>query len=291
MYRKIITNLLGCMLGITAVVSLAQEEPASHSADVVVSSGVEGGGYWSAGARLHDVAAEMDLEVANHTSSGSLENLERLMDSSSAVNVAFAQADALQHYVNQHPGEARKLDILESIGQECVFIVVGANSDIRNGKDLQEAGELRLGIASASSGIAVTFGYMASHLPELADIDVVYGDTRSAMEHLDSAGASVDAIMMVHRPRELSPEVDMALSHPGRFHFVELDAEGLDMVLANEREVYRSMNLAMPGADAAVKTICVEGLMLANKQKLNGRQRNKLTELVNFHWMRVYATP
>jgi hypothetical protein len=51
------------------------------------------------------------------------------------------------------------------------------------------------------------------------------------------------------------------------------------------------MNLAMPGADEAIKTICVEGLLLANKQKLNGRQHSKLTELVNFHWMRVYATP
>jgi TRAP-type uncharacterized transport system substrate-binding protein len=236
-------------LGVAVTVSLAQEEPAARRADVVVSSGVEGGGYWSAGARLQDVAAEMDLEVANRSSSGSLENLERLLDSNSPVNVAFAQADALQHYVNHHPGEERKLDILESIGQECVFIVVGANSDIRNGKDLQEAGELRLGIASASSGIAVTFGYMASHLPDLADIEVVYGDTRSAMEHLDSGGASVDAIMMVHRPRELSPEVDMALSHPGRFNFFEQDGEGLDVVLAKEREVYSSNKKAMPRAE------------------------------------------
>lgn len=291
MSQLIISRLFICLLAVVSSVSFAQEETADRRPDIVVSSGAEGGGYWSAAARLQEVAAGMDLQLVNKTSSGSLENLEKLLDGSSSVNVAFAQADALRHYFDRRPGEKRKLDILESIGQECVFIVTGANSNIRNGEDLQKARETRLGIASANSGVAVTFGYLVSQLPGLADTKVVYGDTRSAMEQLGRPDAGVDAVMVVHRPRELSPEVDMALSHPDRFHFIELDDEGLDMELANGRKVYRSMNLAMPDADESVKTICVEGLLIANKQKLKPRHHIKLTELVNYHWMRVYATP
>ena len=41
---------------------------------------------------------------------------------------------------------------------------------------------LRLGIASADSGIAATFGYMSSRLTGLLDISVRYGDTRPLMK-------------------------------------------------------------------------------------------------------------
>ncbi len=63
------------------------------------------------------------------------------------------------------------------------------------------------------------------------------------------------------------------------------------MELENGRKVYRAMNLSMSDTDESIKTICVEGLLLANKQKLKPRYRSKLTDLVNYHWMRVYATP
>jgi hypothetical protein len=39
-----------------------------------------------------------------------------------------------------------------------------------------------------------------------------------------------------------------------------------------------------------VNTICVSGLLLANKQKLSITQRNQLSDLVSYHWMQVYAT-
>ena len=54
--------------------------------------------------------------------------------------------------------------------------------------------------------------------------------------------------------------------------------------------VYRSMRLALPGVEDPVTTICVRGLVLGHKQKLSASQSTTLTDLVNYHWMRVYST-
>jgi len=288
--RPALTLLLSAIswCGVNAV---AEEERADAASGVVLMSGVEGGGYWSAGARLQAVAKqEVDLDVTNLPSSGSLENLESLVDGDSPVNLVFAQADAAQHYLSQHPEDLIKLDLLENIGQECVFIVTGIDSEIRTDEDLREAADLRMGIASRTSGMAVTFNYMVSQVPELADIKVTYGDTAALMDELNASDASVDAIMMVHRPREHSAEVDQALADAEHFRFVELSDERFTEELWNGRKVYRAMKLALPGAEKPVNTICVSGLLLANKQKLSINQRNQLSDLVSYHWMQVYAT-
>jgi len=285
--------LLLCVLGWGTLPALAEEqnEAAANDTGVVLMSGVEGGGYWSAGTRLQAVAErEVHLPVANLPSSGSLENLKSLLDRDSPVNLAFAQADAAQLYLSHHPEELVKLDVLENIGQECVFIVTGIGSKIHTDKDLREATNLRLGIASANSGMAVTFDYMMSQIPELADVKVIYGDTNAAMKTLNSSDASVDAVMTIHRPREHSSEVDQALTDGSHFRFVELSDERFTEELWNGRKVYRTMKLALPGADKPIQTICVPGLLLANKQKLSIAQRNQLGDLVSYHWMQVYAT-
>lgn len=291
MDRLIRKTLFVCLFGMAAIMAQSEEESVAILPDIVISTGVEGGGYWSAGDRFQTVAGEMGLEVENLPSMGSLDNLEKLLDPENPVNMAFAQADAVQHYLLDHSDDRRKLDTVENVGQECVFIITGGDSVIASDVDLQKAKGLRLGISSANGGAAVTYRYMASRVPELADIEVVYGDTREVVAQLNSATASVDAVMMVHRPREFSDEVSEALSNPEEYQFVKLSDERLIAKLPSGEQVYRSMNLAMPGATEPVKTICVRGLLLGNKEKLNGVTRNRVTDLVSYHWMRVYATP
>ena len=283
---------LACVIVFSALNSVLAQERAAPNDSIVLSSGVQGGGYWSAGARLQVVAErEVGLAVENLTSSGSLENLEALLDNTSSVNLAFAQADAVQHYLNQHPNELNKLELIENVGVECVFIITGIDSDIETDEDFREAKDFRLGISSPSSGIAVTYDYMVSQIPEMEDIEVSYGNNMLVMEKLNASDATVDAVMMVHRPREHSLEVDYALSNPDRYRFVKLTNARLTQELWNGRKIYRSMKLALPGASEPVQTICVLGLLLANKEKLTIEQRNQLGEIANYHWMQVYATP
>jgi|TARA_B110000503_G_scaffold4350_2_gene5768 hypothetical protein len=58
----------------------------------------------------------------------------------------------------------------------------------------------------------------------------------------------------------------------------------------NSSGVYRTTKLAMPEPREPVKKLCVRGLLLANKQKLTIDQRNKLSDLMMYHWMEIYPT-
>ncbi len=293
MDRLFSRTLLVCLLAFGAPFHpVAQESgEVADAPDVVLSSGSRGGGYWNAAKRLQSAAEKKaGLAVEVLPSTGSLENLELTLDENSPVNLAFTQADAAQYYLDGHPEQIEKLDLLENIGQECVFIITGGDSKIRNEKDLHDAADLRIGISSPTSGVAVTFQYMASGIPGMDDISVVYGDTLAAMQQLDSPDSTVDAVMVVHRPRERSPEVSHALENSDRYRFVELNDNLFLQSLWNGSKIYRTMNLAMPEPNKPVKTLCMRGVLLANKLKLTTEQRNKLSDLVLYHWMEIYPT-
>ena len=270
--------------------------PLSNMANpLVISSGIEGGGYWSAATRLQTVAADLELEVQVEASTGSLHNLARLLDGGDPTSLVLAQADALQHYLDEHPGQSHKIEILENIGQECVFIITGGNSAIHSDADLQQDQDYQIAISSPDSGVAVTYAYMTTLAPEMAGTSVLYTDTAEAMNGLQAADSAVaDAVMLVHRPKEYSPEVDLALRNPDKFRFFQIEDERFKSELPNGEAVYKPLKLAIPVPDSEerrqVNTICVKGLLVANKDKLTAGQRATLGDLVNVHWIKVYAT-
>ncbi|MEH6636195.1 MAG: hypothetical protein V7700_11775 [Halioglobus sp.] len=293
---RFISLLLTALLGLFPVLSWGAEEESSAPAQsgLVISSGAEGGGYWSAAARLQKVVHDMGSGAENRPSNGSLDNLEALTDPASPVNMAFAQADALQYFLYDKPGARPQLDVLENIGQECVFIITAASSKLRSDADLQKTGKPRLAIASHTSGVAVTFNYMTRLVPEFEKVQVNYRDTLGPMEQLGSAQAPVDAVMVVHRPREHSPELDLALVDKERYRILEISDPRLTGKSKDGQEVYRAMNLAIPGPEGAdptlVNSICVKGLLVTNREKLSAAQQSLLADVVNVHWMRVFAT-
>jgi len=259
------------------------------------SSGIKGGGYWSAATRLQTVAAEMGLEVQVEESKGSLHNLSRLLDSEDPTTLAFAQADALQHFFNEHTGVSKKVSILENIGQECVFIIAGADREIKTAGDLQQDKGHTLAISSPDSGTAVTYSYMTTLVPKLAATSVRYGDTSIAMgELLSENSEGVDAVMLVQRPKEHSPELDRALRNPEQFRFVDLASEPFSSKPGNTETIYQPLKLAIPVPSSRerriVNTVCVKGLLVANKDKLLPEQEKILAKMIAYRWMEVYAT-
>lgn len=274
-------SLLFCLAG----VSHAEETTGS----IVMSSGARGGGYWSAATRLQRVAAELGLKLEVLESRGSLHNLLQLDAIDSPVNLTFTQADALQYYLDKRPALAQQVEILEDIGQECVYVISARGGGIGTVVDL--AKQRRIAIGSAGSGVAVTFEYMATLVPELADTEVVFTDTRQALDQLNTASSVADAVMVVHRPKEHSPELDRALAQPQTYQLVEIADERFGQKLPNGDAVYNSLELALPGSGSrgGLKTICTKGLLVSNKHKLAREQRYKLDEVLNYHWMRVYV--
>ncbi len=284
--------LLVCLLAPIANVAHSQNA-AAPAADIVLSSGLEGGGYWNTGNRLQAVARDGGLTVVNQPSIGSLDNLKKLLASDSPVSLAFAQADALQYYLNENPGAAQAVERLQSVGEECVFIISSEDSDIRTDEDMQEAQRLYLGIKSSKSGIWVTFNYMKSLVPELQQTTLMYGDTVKMMTDIAHPKTDMDeAVMVVHGSNEHSPEIDMVVANPDRFRFVKITDERFTQNAPGGQAVYRRKKVAPGAVDGAraVETICVQGLLLANKNKLTAEQRKPLTEIISTQWARVQPT-
>ena len=287
--------LVKIMQKITATALLVTWPLIGTADPIVFSSGAKGGGYWSAASRLKGIGVFKGLEVRVEESPGSLHNLERLMDASDPTSLVLAQADALQHYLSENPGQSEKIEILENIGQECVFIITAGDSPVATDEDLQKTGDYQLAISSPDSGVAFTFTHMTTLVPELSDITVQYTDTSAALKGIsEGETGGVDAVMVVHRPKEFSPELDLALRNPDKFGIVKISDERLEAELPGGETVYKSLKLAVPVPDSEqrreVTTICVKGLLIAHKEKMTEQQRSKLDELVNAHWMQVYAT-
>lgn len=287
--RGLLTSLSLTAAGIGALPVSAQEEA---EPPLVISSGREAGGYWAAAQRLARVAEGERFAIEVVASDGSRANLEALDTPESPVNLALAQADALLDYLDSNPKFSKRIAILENIGQECAFLVTRADSEIRSDADLQAARGFKLGISNPGAGTAVTFNYMTHLVPELDNVDVVYTDTAQ----LDSllADRTVDGVLMVQRPKEYSAELDTARGHPDLYRFVKIDDSRLQRKLPNGDEVYTRAEIALPaginGEHQVVETLCVQGLLLVNRDKISNRQSRQLLDVVNYHWMRVYAT-
>lgn len=282
------------LLGLWMVVASIAE--GASDGTLVMSAAKKGGGYWGVGTRLRDVAQLQGLTIDVIESNGSLQNLQRLDDPDSPVALALTQADALKHYLHSHPTFVKKVDILESIGHECVLVIAGIDRGIDSVKDLWGDNGRVMAIRSPDSGVAATFDYMTLLEPRFKATVVKHMETLEAMERIKEPGdaGGLSAVMLVQRPKVRSPEVDLALRQPEVYRFVDIDDSALEDKLPSGQAVYTLMDITLQRGEGAagvtVRTICTEGLLLAAKSKLSEAQRKGLEFIIDYQWMRVYPT-
>lgn len=281
-----------CLLAPLPLGSLAQSEQGASVDVVVISSGLEGGGYWLAGNRLKAASVNAGLDMENRSSTGSLSNLKALMDPDSPVNMAFVQADALQFYLQDRPGEAASIETIRSIGEECVFIISGSKSGVKDLGDIENAKRFHLGIKSPNSGIRVTFDHMTTLVPQLKHVTVRYGDSvemiNDWVHHLSDIKR---AVMVVHAPDAHSEEIDMVIANPDKYRFVKIKDTRLTQSGESGQSAYTAESIA-PGAVSGanrVPTICVEGLLIGHKDKLSDAVQNKIASLSDEQWQKIQS--
>lgn len=272
--------LWACSLFLATSLAQAADPP------LVISTGKSGGGYHTIGERLKSVMAEQDQSVQVLTSAGSLENLNRLDDLNSPVSVGLTQADALKYYLKDHPTFANQMINLGEIGKECVFIVTGQDSDIRDDSDLQKAGKKLIAVQSPNSGVAVTWEYMTLLEPKFKNTAPAFVDGAEALLQMKSSGkaSTIQAAMVVQRPMAQSTEMQVVLENPKNFRLVPVKDWDLNDQLPDGSAVYTFENVTVAekkwGFDTAVDTICTRGLMVANKAKLTADQRTRLSKVM-----------
>lgn len=284
-YRHLFLSLM-----VPALLWVVPPAAATEPAGLVVGTGVEGGSFWNAGQRLRDVAQEMGLEIEMLASEGSLENIDELLDEDNAVNLAFVQADALQLHFNRYPRDRRKIEILEKIGQQCLFVAARLKSGFDEVDDLQDAGGVQVGVDFAATDVSLSIDYINSRDDQFETAEVVYGNFEVLADEVYRDAQGADVLVLLSGPRNHAEHLRYVLDNPHRYQLLDFESDLLAEPLPDGRKIYREIKLALPGLSKPMRTLCVSGLLVANREKLPPRARNRLTDLVSYHWMRVYST-
>lgn len=272
----------------------AAGEPAKPAADLVFSSGRLNSAYWGVANRFKKVASGAGLNVDVQESVGSLQNLERMEDANSPVNMALTQSDALHEYLEQHPSLVHKLTIVESIGLECVFMITTLDKDVSNESDLAGKKGFRIAVPAAESGAAVTYRNLTQLNTNFAGTEVVYADAATAMKSLQGQGGQpVDALMIVLRPKERTPELEQALDSPDKFRLVSFHNRTYEARLPDGQAIYNYLDLPLARQKAKViqslPTLCTTGVLVANPSKLTNKSKEGLEKVVGESWMQIYS--
>jgi len=273
---------------IAALVALATAPAAFAGERVVISAGLDGGGYYFIGQRL-----KTELILRNEplpelqTSQGSLQNLSRLADSSSVVNVALAQADALHSYLSRHPDFRDRFFVLGDMGKECVFIVTSREGGLGSAADLKRDRPGRLSVGSPGSGAAVTFAAMVSLDPAFSATERVYVPVMEALLQLKQGRefTDIEAAMLVQRPRRVSPPLRAVLDGVDDYRFLPLKSSDLpNPSLPDGTPVYAFERVTVGDKKATrrqeVETFCTRALLLGSRTKLGHETRDTLSRVM-----------
>jgi TRAP-type uncharacterized transport system substrate-binding protein len=263
---------------------------------LTIATGSSGRAYYGVGERLREVGRERGLAVQVVATDGSLENLTRLADAADPVNTALTQSDVLYQFMADHPGFGAAVQVLESIGLECVFAIARADGAIDSFRAWQEAESPKVALPAPDSGVAVTHAIMATVIPELAGDQPVYLDADAAIDALSAeAGGAVDVVFSVHRAKFRGPELQAALEQPDRFRIIPITDKRLKLEFADGTPVYQQVDLPLVRGSAAgnvsVETLGTMGLLVAAPAKLGDAAQAALQQIIDYDWMRVYPQP
>ncbi len=271
-----------CLLTLAAGAAPAEE----GRWDFVISSGKEGGFYFDVGKRLRLLLNRQGKLVEQRKSQGSLENLAALDDPKDPANIALAQADALHAYLTEHPDFLDEFVVLDDVGKECVFFLTRRGSGIESAADLKKGDRRKLSVDNPDSGAAVTFELMKQLDPGFANTDVTYVDVMEGLLQLRLGGEYTDlgAVMLVQRPRTLSPALEIALDDLETFHVAPVRKLDLEKIsLPGGRPVYTFETVTAGfgrGQSVTFETLCTRGLLLGARKKLSDAQRILIAQTI-----------
>lgn len=261
---------------------LVATSQATAAGGIVISSGSEAGYYDAVAGRLLVVLdREPGVPPEMHNSEGSLQNLERLFDPASPVNVGLTQSDALKSYLDAHAGaSADDLAFLADIGRECAFVVTSTEGGVQSMGELKAGDGHRIAIPTEQSGAGATFEVLQGLDPAFERMQVVRIRSLEALLQLRSGGSrNVDAAFFVQRPRAVPP-IEIVLENQKTFRFVPIRKDDVPgTTLPDGRPVYRFETVKLGfGKDfsATVDTMCTHGLLVGSKSKLSGEQIDTL---------------
>ena len=277
--RTLHRTLVTLCLVLAANVALAE--------GVVIGSGAKGGYYHAIARGLRVVLySEHGIPTDVLATRGSMENLGQLADPESLVNIALAQADALQSYLASNPGFAGQYVQVSDAGKECAFIVSSTKGSIEALADLAGDASRTIAVGEAGSGAAVTWSNMTRLRPGLARTGAVNQGIIEALLDLRTADPNkgLAAAMMVQRPMAVATPLEIVLQNREDYRLVPIrEADLQEPDRDGDTSGYRFEKVVVGfGRDyqMSVDTICTRGLVLAAKDKLTTEELDAVAKAV-----------
>jgi hypothetical protein len=285
LHSALITAATTLLIGAT---HLAVAPSAWGTERVVVSTGSLGGAYHQIGERLKTQLILRNERIPQvMTSQGSLDNLARLDDPSSPVNVVISQVDALRSYLETHDEFREEFFVLGDMGKECVLLITSATGGPESVAAFKQDGAGTLAVGGPGSGASVTFQNMASLEPAFHATQPVFVPIMEALLQLEVGGefTEVTAAMIVQRPRRLSPPLRLVLDKPDAYRFVPVTpADVPNGTLPDGRPVYSFETVAVGGKKNSrhreLQTLCTDALLLGSNTKIDHDLRERLSTLM-----------
>lgn len=234
----------------------------SAAADTLtITTGGSGGTYHNVlGNNLGNTLSEQGLAVELITSSGSVQNLERL--AAGEADIGFAQADAFAHWSRSRVGS--DVQIIGTLGQECVFMATHEDGISRE-RDLGAQG-VKVAVGERGTGSAVTWQYMQSLNENYRAASTYFQGGVMALAQVKTR--QMDAFMWVTSPENRNHRFFEAVMASGsEMQLIDVDARSLRGKLPNGEDVYTMQDVTISEGwvrDTKVRVPCTSVLVVAN---------------------------
>lgn len=253
---------------------------------IVISTGLDRGSYYYIGQRLKREVLLRNAGLPQVlTSGGSIENLARLDEPESPVNVALAQTDALVAYLVEHPDFDGEFRVLGDMGRECALFVTSAGGPASLADLKREGGALAVG--AAGSGAAVTFSALRAIEADWSALQPSDTSVLEGLLELRQGGSfsSLRAALLVQRLGRSSPPLAEILGAPDAYRLLEVAPEDVpEEQLPDGSRIYTHERVpiggAVDGKRPEVGTLCMRALLLYAPAKLTPETRDLLVTIL-----------
>lgn len=273
-------------IGALVVFAAATAATGAAAQGVVIASGTKGGYYHAVARGLRAVLrSEYDIATDVASTGGSMENLALLADPDSLVNLALAQADALQSFLVAQPDFADDYVQVGDAGKECAFIVTRSGG-ITSLDGLAADGRRTIAIGESGSGAAVTWANMTRLRPGLGKtLPVEQGVIEALLDLRGPGGRSGPvAALMVQRPMAVATPLEIVLQNADDYTLVPVVRGDLGPIDGHGDAAGYAYEKVVVGLgrqyQASIDTICTRALVLAARRKLSKPELDAVTRAI-----------
>ena len=265
------------------VVCLTALVCSAFAQDITITTGAKSKTFYTLGSNLSKLMTSKPQVI---TSSGSMDNLDKLYKNEAGIGFAFADSYAL--FTKSHKDAANKLQIIGTAGKGCLYVAVNKNGKIKTEDDLQKSGVL-VAVGKQGAGANATWDFAGLldsdyKLPAITYEGDALALNKLSTQALNSIGNQklpVGAVLQMQNPSVNNKFVSSVVNNPN-LELIDFDDYSLNDKLPNGSAVYNIQKIAIAEGtfvNKKINTICTDTLIIANTEIIEEDTMEELAEI------------